>query len=159
MTPARRRSSGARRRRSSGGLVLICWRDIPAQINCGSGPDRVQHMLPRRFQRAIDRAAMIAGKTQASQYVGEWQRREIPAEGGDDGDPESAASAAAAALEEAFTRERLDEFVKAGGWDPERTEQNPSIGQPSADQPSTSQPSTSQPSTSQPDNDHKGDAA
>ena len=109
---------GGRRRRNDGGnLVLISWRDIPAQVNGGSGTDRVQRILPRRFQRAIDRAAMVAGKTQASQYVGEWRRTMIPA-GADD--PEAAAMAAAASLEEAFPRERLDEFVRTGGWDPER---------------------------------------
>ena len=100
--------------------MLICWRDIPAQVNAGSGTDRVQRILPRRFQRAIDRAAMVAGKTQASQYVGEWRRTLIP---GDADDPESAAIAAAAELEEAFPRERLDQFVKTGGWDPERNGQ------------------------------------
>ena len=107
---------GGRRRRDDGSLVLISWRDIPAQVNGGSGENRVQRILPRRFQRAIDRAAMVAGKTQASQYVGEWRRTVIPADGDD---PETAAIAAAARLEEAFPRERLDEFVKAGGWDPE----------------------------------------
>ena len=113
---------GGRRRRSDGNsLVLISWRDIPAQGNGGSGTDRVQRILPRRFQRAIDRAAMVAGKTQASQYVGEWRRTTIPA-GSDD--PEAAAMAAAASLEEAFPRERLDEFVRTGGWDPERDGQD-----------------------------------
>ena len=95
---------------------MISWRDIPAQVNGGSGANRAQRILPRRFQKAIDRAAMVAGKTQASQYVGEWRRTLIPS---NSGDPESAAIAAAAELEEAFPRERLDEFVKTGGWDPE----------------------------------------
>ena len=114
------RRSGRRRRSDDGSLVLISWRDIPAQVNGGSGENRVQRILPRRFQRAIDRAAMVAGKTQASQYVGEWRRTVIP---GDAADPESAAMAAAAELEEAFPRQRLDEFVKTGGWDPERNGQ------------------------------------
>ena len=35
---------------------------------------------------------------------------------------EAAALAAAAELEEAFPRERLDELVKTGGWDPSRPE-------------------------------------
>ena len=116
MNPPEGRSR--RRRRDDGSLVLISWRDIPAQVNGGSGTDRVQRILPRRFQRAIDRAAMVAGKTQASQYVGEWRRSLIP---GDADDPESAAIAAAAELEEAFPRERLDRFVKTGGWDPDST--------------------------------------
>ena len=83
---------GRRRRADDGSLVLISWRDIPAQVNGGSGTDRVQRILPRRFQRAIDRAAMVAGKTQASEYVGEWRRSRIPA-GSDD--PSAAAIAAA----------------------------------------------------------------
>ena len=111
-----RRKRGGRRP-DDGQIVLICWRDIPAQVNAGSGEDRAQRILPRRFQRAIDRAAMVAGKTQASQYVGEWRRVLLP---GDPADPEAAAVAAAARLEEEFPRSRLDAFVAAGGWDPDR---------------------------------------
>ena len=74
---------------------------------------------------------MVAGKTQASQYVGEWRRTVIP---GDAADPEKAAMATAAELEEAFPRQRLDEFVKTGGWDPERNGQNP----PAPDHPAES---------------------
>lgn len=112
----------SRRRGSNGNLVVICWRDIPAQVNAGSGSSKIQRILPRRFQRAIDRAAMVAGKTQASQYVGEWRRKVIP---GDPDDPEGAALRAAEELETAFPRERLDEFVATGGWDPESAIESP----------------------------------
>ena len=109
--------------------MVICWRDIPAQVNAGSGEDRVQRILPRRFQRAIDRAAMVAGKTQASQYVGEWRRVLAP---GDPGDPGAAVAAAAARLEDEFPRSRLDAFVAAGGWDPDggvtRPDAEPEVG-------------------------------
>lgn len=77
----------------------------------------MQRILPRRFQRAIDRAAMVAKKTEASQYVGEWCRSMIP---GDPKDPEGSALAAASELEEAFPLERLNKFVRTGGWDPDR---------------------------------------
>ncbi|MCY3925614.1 MAG: virulence factor [bacterium] len=107
-----------RRRRDGGELVLISWRDIPAQVNTGSGERRVQRILPRRFQRAIDNAAMVAGMSSASQYIGEWRRATRPA--GDD--PEGAALRLAAELEAAFPRERLEAFVATGGWDPERAE-------------------------------------
>ena len=120
------RRGGRRRRGDDGSLVLISWRDIPAQVNGGSGENRVQRILPRRFQRAIDRAAMVAGKTQASEYVGEWRRTVIP---GDAADPESAAMATAAELEEAFPRQRLDEFVKTGGWDPDGNGQDPTAAE------------------------------
>ena len=115
-----RGGSGPRRRggRRDGGsqLVVICWRDIPAQVNAGSGDNRTQRILPRRFQRAIDRAAMVAGKTEASQYVGEWRRVVRP---GNPADPASAALEEAARLEDEFPRSRLDAFVATGGWDPD----------------------------------------
>ena len=114
------RAAGRRRRRrdGAGDLVVISWRDIPAQVNAGSGEHRVQRILPRRFQRAIDNAAMVAGMSSASQYIGEW-RRSRPVDGDD---PEGAALRVAAGLEAAFPRERLETFVATGGWDPERAE-------------------------------------
>ncbi|WP_420432588.1 virulence factor [Candidatus Poriferisocius sp.] len=112
----------SRRRGSNGNLVVICWRDIPAQVNAGSGSSKIQRILPRRFQRAIDEAAMVAGKTQASEYVGEWRRNVVP---GDPNDPEGAALRAAEELEAAFPRERLKEYVAAGGWDPDNATVSP----------------------------------
>lgn len=134
-----RGGSGPRRRggrRDGGGqLVVIYWRDVPAQVNAGSGDNRTQRILPRRFQRAIDRAAMVAGKTEASQYVGEWRRVVRP---GNPADPASAALEAAARLEDEFPRSRLDAFVATGGWDPDtaassKADQNADAG-PRADQ-------------------------
>ena len=139
MSPPQRRS----RRRGGDGLIVISWRDIPAQVNAGAGDDRVQRILPRRFQRAIDRAAMVAGKTQASQYVGEWRRTPLAVASDD---PQAAAIAEAARLEDAFPRERLDVFVNNGGWDPDRTSLDDST--------STLKESTS---TSQPSREPTGD--
>jgi hypothetical protein len=96
--------------------VTILWRDIPAQVNAGAGTDRTQRILPRRFQKAIDRAAMVADKTQASEYVAEWRRLATTF----DGDAESAAVSEAERLESEFPLERLNQFVAAGGWDPDR---------------------------------------
>ena len=115
----RRRRRGDRRRDGSGTLVVISWRDIPAQVNAGSAEQRVQRILPRRFQRAIDNAAMVAGMSSASQYIGEWRRSSRSVDGDD---PEGAALRVAAELEAAFPRERLETFVATGGWDPERAE-------------------------------------
>ena len=114
-------AGGRRRRRRDGGtdLVVICWRDIPAQVNAGSGEHKVQRILPRRFQRAIDNAAMEAGMSSASQYIGEWRRIARPTDGDD---LEGAALRVAAELEAAFPRERLQTFVATGGWDPARGE-------------------------------------
>jgi hypothetical protein len=98
-------------------LVVISWRDIPAQVNARSGAGKHQVVLARRFQRAIDDAAMVAGKKTASEYVGEWRRAtlELPA----DGDTERAAEEEARRLDDAFPKERLQRLVANGGWDPD----------------------------------------
>ncbi len=101
-------------RRSSNELVVIMWRDIPAQINGKSGGERHQVMLPHRFQKAIDRAAMVAGKKTAQDYVGEWRRTEHPLAG----ELVESVDATAASIEAEFTNERLHVLVANGGWDP-----------------------------------------
>ena len=96
-------------------VVVISWRDIPAQVNARVGDERHQVLLPARFQRAVERATRIAGKKTASEHVAEWKRRSFPI----DGDPLDAARTEAARLDAAFPPERLRSLVAAGGWDPE----------------------------------------
>jgi hypothetical protein len=105
-------------------LVVISWRDIPAQVNARIGTEKRQVVLARRFQRAIDDAAMVAGKKSASEYVGEWRRvaLEIPAGLDELG---AAADEEARRLDDAFPRERLQRIVANGGWDPDATEPRP----------------------------------
>ena len=105
-------------------LVVISWRDIPAQVNARSGGEKHQFVLPRRFQRAIDDAAMTAGKKTASEYVGEWRRTAVPLPSGADGIARLA-EAELQRIDAAFPRERLQEFVANGGWDPARVEPAP----------------------------------
>lgn len=101
-------------RRSGNEIVVITWRDIPAQVNGKAGDDKHAVMLPHRFQKAIDRAAMIAGKKTAQDYVGEWRRTSHPVTG----ELVAAVDELAASIEREFTNERLHELVANGGWDP-----------------------------------------
>jgi hypothetical protein len=100
-------------------LVVISWRDIPAQVNARAGAEKHQVVLPRRFQRSIDEAAMVAGKKTANEYVGEWRRTSLGVPAGDG--IVAAAEAEARRLDDAFPRERLQKFVANGGWDPDVT--------------------------------------
>ena len=85
-------------------LVTICWRDIPAQVNAQDGRTRYQASLPRRFQRAVDDAAMAAGLTQAADYVAEWRRRSDPSpEATTPDELQAAADAAAARFDAAYS--------------------------------------------------------
>ena len=71
-------------------------------------------MLSERFHTAIDRAAMRAGKGSSDKYLEEWRRVSRPCAG----DIEEAMQSEAASLEAAFSDERLEAMVKAGGVDP-----------------------------------------
>ena len=106
-------------RRSGNEVVVILWRDIPAQINGRTGDARHQAILPRRFQKAIDRAAMVAGKKTAQEYVGEWRRTSYPLTG----ELVETIDGIAASIEVEFTSERLHSLVENGGWDPSSPEQ------------------------------------
>jgi len=54
--------------------VLVYWRDIPAQVIAQRGRKREKALLSLRFQKAIDRAAMRAGKGTSDAYLAEWRR-------------------------------------------------------------------------------------
>ena len=100
------------RRRKSPGLVTIYWRDIPAQVTATApdgGTEKV--LLPHRFQYAIDRAAAVAGLTDAHSYVEQWRRVHVPV----DGDPQVAATSTAEALRVEYSPARLEELVTQGG--------------------------------------------
>jgi len=98
-------------------LTVIWWRDIPAQVVAKEG--RLVHkiVLHRRFQVAIDRAAMQAGKRAAGDYIEEWRRESRPC--GDD--LETVAKDEAARLEGHYTRQILARHIAAGGIDIDKT--------------------------------------
>lgn len=59
-------------------LVVIFWRDIPAQVTASDGESSARAQLPDRFQTAIDAAAMKAGLVEMDDYLGEWRRVASP---------------------------------------------------------------------------------
>lgn len=92
-------------------VVVIWWRDIPAQVNGQVGRERHQVLLPDRFQRAIDRARRKARIVTAQDDVAQWRRDSRPC------GPDLAAEAAAEAarLAEAFPADRLGRIAYVGG--------------------------------------------
>jgi hypothetical protein len=106
-----------------GVLTVIWWRDIPAQVIAKSGRQAHKVVLHPRFQVAIDRAAMKAGKRAASDYIEEWRRESRPC--GDDLFAE--ATAESERLEAHYTREFLAGLAANGGIDPahQRPEDGP----------------------------------
>ena len=99
-------------------LITIFWRDIPSQVIAKGGRRSAKVKLSNRFQTAIDRAAMRAGKGGSDLYLDEW-RREPRACGVD---LEAEASTAAAALEERYSDELLQSLIKSKGLDSRLTD-------------------------------------
>ena len=98
-------------------LVVVFWRDIPAQVIVEQGRGRrrasAKVELPKRFIAAIDAAAMKGGAESADDYLEEW-RRSDPVDVPDDGMEETAA-AKAAELDQAYPAERLRDLIATGG--------------------------------------------
>ncbi|MBX2879007.1 MAG: virulence factor [Granulosicoccus sp.] len=92
-------------------LIIIYWRDIPSQVTAKAGRKTAKVMLPDRFQHAIDRAAMRAGKGSSDAYMEDWRRDRSPC----DSDLQAAAQQAADDLLSAYPDDYLEALTKAKG--------------------------------------------
>ncbi len=92
-------------------LITIFWRDIPSQVIAKRGREIAKIKLPHRFQTAIDRAAMRAGKGSSELYLSEWRRESR----GCDNDLEGQARREAEKLEAQYSGELLEQMVKDKG--------------------------------------------
>ena len=94
-------------------LTLISWRDIPSQVIGQRGRRREKGMLSQRFQEAIDRAAMRAGKGGSDAYIAEWRRDRSSVESDDD--LSDIVAAELERLESEYSDDRLSEMVRNHG--------------------------------------------
>ena len=95
-----------------GKLILISWRDIPSQVVVKRGRETARVQLSPRFQEAVDRAAMRAGRGSSDAYLADWKRSEPRACGND---LEAEAHAEAARLEACYSDADLDRLIRAHG--------------------------------------------
>lgn len=93
--------------------IEVFWRDIPAQILVKSGRVRGKALLSHRFQAAIDRAAMRAGKGGSDEYLEDWRRITSSIEG--EGSPQELAEQFAAAIEAAYSDLDIKALVASKG--------------------------------------------
>ncbi|HEX9043962.1 MAG TPA: virulence factor [Candidatus Limnocylindrales bacterium] len=94
-------------------LTVIYWRDIPAQVVAKDGRRSSKIVLHPRFQVAIDRAAVKAGRREMDAYIAEWRKEQRPC----DDDLETVAHGEADRLEAQYTRDVLARLVESGGVD------------------------------------------
>ncbi len=93
--------------------TLIYWRDIPSQVIVQRGRIREKAKLSLRFQEAIDRAAMRAGKGSSDAYLAEWRRESSSFDSTDD--LQVIAAREAEQFENAFSDERLQQLIRNHG--------------------------------------------
>lgn len=93
--------------------TLVYWRDIPAQIIVQVGRKREKLMLSSRFQTAIDRAAMRAGKGSSDAYLSEWRRESTVVQL--ESDAKAAVGEEARRFEEEYSDERLLLLIRNHG--------------------------------------------
>jgi hypothetical protein len=92
-------------------LITIWWRDIPMQVIAREGRRSAKRVLDKRFQFAVDKAAMNSGKKSYGDYIEEMRRAER------DCGPELEAEADAemARLETAYSKNVLHNLIASGG--------------------------------------------
>ncbi|MEC9415065.1 MAG: virulence factor [Pseudomonadota bacterium] len=93
--------------------ITIFWRDIPSQVLVQKGRTRKKQMLEHRFQEAIDRAAMRAGKGSSEKYIAEWRRESELIESGIDVD--NLLIDEVTKFHQAYTDEDLEELIRSHG--------------------------------------------
>ncbi|GDX57041.1 hypothetical protein LBMAG30_12040 [Comamonadaceae bacterium] len=96
-------------------LIVISWRDVPAQVLVKLGRETAKVQLSHRFQEAVDRAAMRAGKASSSDYLADWKRSE-PRRCGDDIAVQ--AQAEADRIEARYSDADLLRLIRAHGLEP-----------------------------------------
>ena len=93
-------------------LSIISWRDIPAQVVVRHGRVTAKVQLSPRFQEAVDRAAMRAGRGSSDAYLADWKRSDARPCGED---LQAEAAAEAARIEAAYTDEALEALIRSKG--------------------------------------------
>ena len=94
-------------------VIVVFWRDIPAQVIVGKGRAASKVKLTERFEQAIDRCAMKVGARDADAYLAEWRKAAPYAV---DGDQAEVAASEAARIEAEFDSARLKTLIDTDGW-------------------------------------------
>lgn len=89
-------------------VVIVYWREIPAQILVGRGRSAQKRQLSERFEKAIDAAAMKSGADSTDAYLAEWRRSDAIRVEGDD---ENVANEWLIKLENDYPDERLRALI------------------------------------------------
>ena len=94
-------------------IIIVYWRDIPAQIIKGKGRRAEKIQLSDRFEKAIDRCAMKIGSKSADSYLKDWHKKAL----GMDEAKFDTIQEQADHFERKYHLSKLKEIVKNDGWE------------------------------------------
>jgi hypothetical protein len=94
-------------------VIIVYWRDIPAQVIVGKGRRAAKRALPERFEQAIDRAAMKVGAGDSDAYLAEWRKAPAFSVDGEDAD---VADAQVARIDAEYDRDAIKLLIANDGW-------------------------------------------
>ena len=94
-------------------VIIVYWRDIPAQVIAGKGRRGSKVQLSERFEQTIDRCAMKVGARDSDAYLADWRKADPYHVAGEQ---EEVARAEAAKLEQAYDTERFKTLIANDGW-------------------------------------------
>jgi len=92
-------------------LITIWWRDIPMQVIAREGRRSAKRVLDKRFQFAVDKAAMNSGKKSYGDYIEEMRRAEREC----GPDIEAEADTEMARLDAVYSKDVLHALMASGG--------------------------------------------
>ena len=93
-------------------VVIVYWRDIPAQVIVGKGRRAAKVQLSERFEQAIDRCAMKVGAADTDAYLAEWRKAEPYAM---EGEAHEIATAEAARIEAEYDLKKVKDLIANDG--------------------------------------------
>jgi len=96
-------------------VVIVYWRDIPAQVIVGKGRRAAKVQLPERFEQAIDRAAMKSGAAGTDEYLSQWRKSDPTEVSGSDQD---VANVQAETLDREYDQDKIISLIANDGWEP-----------------------------------------
>ena len=94
-------------------VIVVYWRDIPAQVIVGKGRKASKVQLPERFEQAIDRAAMKIGAEDTDSYLAEWRKSPPYVV---DGEQSEVARLEANRIDTEYNQEKIKLLIRNDGW-------------------------------------------
>jgi hypothetical protein len=89
---------------------ILYWKTFPVQVKAWQGDEKTVAMLPDRFERAANVAAMVAGSTDSDAYLAGWQWGELQKRPGDVAD---VLEQVISELDQAYPWTKLQQMVRS----------------------------------------------